>query len=134
MTRREARENVFKLIFEIPFYGNERSIERLGLFFENIEEKISDVESEYIKKTVNGCFNNIVVIDETISLNLKNWKIDRLSKVDLSILRLATTEILFLDDIPDKVSVNEAVNIAKVYGDDNSPSFINGVLSGIVNK
>jgi len=132
MTRREARENAFKIIFEIPFYGHNRSNERLDYFWSNIEGDVSKDDESYINDVVKFCFENIEAIDTVISENLKNWKIERLSKVDLSVLRLATCEIMYLDSIPQKVSVNEAVNIAKVYGDDNSPSFINGVLSGIV--
>ncbi len=132
MTRREARENVFKLIFEIPFYGVERYEERLNLFFNSINEKISKDDKQYIIDSVTNCFKNITNIDEQISANLKNWKIERLSKIDLSILRLAVTEISYLDSIPAKVTVNEAVNIAKTYGDDNSPSFINGVLASFI--
>lgn len=134
MTRREARENAFKLIFEIPFYGNNRSVERLDMFFDKLEENISKDDKQYIIDSINLCFQHIENIDEIISSNLKNWKIERLSKVDLSILRLAVTEILYIDSIPDKVSVNEAVNIAKIFGDDNSPSFINGVLASLVKQ
>ncbi len=129
MTRREARENVFKLIFEIPFYGTERYQERLDLFFHNNEQQISNDDKSYITDTVSNCFKNLDNIDNSIKPNLKNWKIERLSKVDLSVLRLAVTEILYVNSIPYKVTVNEAVNIAKAYGDDNSPSFINGVLA-----
>lgn len=132
MTRREARENVFKLIFEIPFYGIDRYEERLDFFFNNINEQISKDDRQYITDAVSNCFNNLENIDNSIEPNLKNWKIDRLSKVDLSVLRLAVTEILYIDSIPDKVTVNEAVNLAKIYGDDNSPSFINGILASFV--
>ena len=132
MTRREARENAFKIIFEVPFYGLDRINERLEYFWSSLCEEITVDDKKYINDVVTACFENIASVDEKISDNLTNWKIDRLSKVDLSILRLATTEIMYIDSIPEKVSVNEAVNIAKIFGDDNSPSFINGVLSGIV--
>ena len=132
MTRREAREYAFKLIFEIPFYAHERCGERLAFFFENLNEKAGDDDKNYINDVVKACFEHIEEIDNAISANLKNWKLERLSKVDLSILRLAAAEIMFIDSIPDKVSVNEAVNVAKKYGDDNSPSFINGVLANLV--
>ena len=72
-------------------------------------------------------------LDNTISENLKSgWKTDRLSKVSLAILRLALYEIVYIDDIPDRVSVNEAVELAKQYDVDEAPSFINGVLSGVL--
>lgn len=132
MTRREARENAFKLIFEIPFFSAERCSERLDFFFEKLDESISKDDRQYIVDVVTQCFDNLSDIDASISANLKNWKIDRLSKVDLSVLRLAAAEIMYIDSIPAKVSVNEAVNIAKMYGDDNSPAFINGVLAQLV--
>ena len=132
MTRREAREYAFKLIFEIPFFAQDRCKERLDFFFENFDEKATDDDKKYIVDVVTACFEHVDEIDNAISGNLKNWKIERLSRVDLSILRLAATEIMFIDSIPGKVSVNEAVNVAKTYGDDNSPSFINGVLANLV--
>ena len=130
MSRRLARENAFKLIFEIPFYGFDRAIERVDFNFEiNDDESLSETGKSYIRSVVKSCFDNIEAIDNKISNSLKNWKIERLSKVDLAILRLSAAEILYLDDVPYKVSVNEAVEIAKKFGDDQSPSFINGVLS-----
>ena len=132
MTRREARENAFKLIFEIPFFEKEGYGERLDFFFETLNDDITDDDRQYIIDVVTACFEHLEDVDKAISSNLKNWKIERLSKVDLSILRLAAAEILYLDSVPGKVSVNEAVNVAKIYGDDNSPSFINGVLAQLV--
>ena len=130
MSRRLARENAFKLIFEIPFYGFDRAIERVDFNFEISEdESISDAGKVYVKNVVKSCFDNIDIIDNKISDSLKNWKIERLSKVDLAILRLSAAEIMYVDDVPYKVSVNEAVEIAKKFGDDQSPAFINGVLS-----
>ncbi len=130
MSRRLARENAFKLIFEIPFYGYDRAVERVEFNFElNQDDSLSNASKTYVKNVVKSCFDNIDVIDNKISDSLKNWKIDRLSKVDLAILRLSAAEIMYIDDVPYKVSVNEAVEIAKKFGDDQSPSFINGVLS-----
>ncbi len=132
MTRREARENAFKLIFEIPFFENEGYGERLNFFFETLNEDITDDDRQYIIDVVTACFEHLEDVDNAISANLRNWKIERLSRVDLSILRLSASEILFVDSVPGKVSVNEAVNVAKIYGDDNSPAFINGVLAQLV--
>ena len=89
--------------------------------------------AEFFKKVTSLCYDNIEAIDNKISENLKeNWTITRLSKVNLSILRLAYTEILYMADIPYQVSVNEAVEIAKKYSDDEAPSFINAILSSSV--
>lgn len=133
MSRKAARDCAFKLIFEIPFHDGVTAEERIQQYFEVADyTDINDNDKKYISTTVQDCFNNLDMIDEKISSYLENWRIDRLSKVDLSVLRLAVSEIKFNDDIPFKVSVNEAVELAKTYGEDNSPSFINGVLSKFV--
>ena len=87
---------------------------------------------EYIKSISKGVSEKVSELDEAISKHLKGWKMERICKTDLAILRLAIYEILYRDDIPYKVSVNEAVELAKSFGEDSSPSFINGVLAGIV--
>ncbi|MBQ8525197.1 MAG: transcription antitermination factor NusB [Clostridia bacterium] len=130
MSRKNARDCAFKLIFEIPFHDGITPDERVEQYFEYGEyEDINTNDKEYISVTVCDCFNNIEAIDKKISDSLENWRLDRLSKIDLSILRLAAAEILFNSDIPFRVSVNEAVELAKTYSEDNSPSFVNGVLS-----
>lgn len=130
MSRKSARDCAFKLIFEIPFHDGQTPDERILNFYEN--EKTADIndnDKKYISFVVNSCFEKLNEIDLKIEKALENWKIERLSKVDLSILRLAVSEIDSCSDIPFKVSVNEAIELAKIYGEDNSPSFINGVLS-----
>ena len=134
MSRKAARDCAFKLIFEIPFHDGLTPDERINLFFEYGEtEDINSNDKDYIVLTVNDCYNNLNIVDEKISTSLENWRIERLSKVDLSILRLAVSEIMYNKDIPFKVSVNEAVELAKTYGEDSSPSFVNGVLSKLEN-
>lgn len=134
MSRKTARESAFKLIFEIPFHDGQTPEQRIGQYFDVCEyNDINDKDKDYISLTVTDCFKNIDGIDKKISDSLENWKIDRLSKVDLSILRLAAAEIMFNDEIPFRVSVNEAVELAKTYGEDSSPSFVNGVLSKFEN-
>ena len=130
MSRKSARDCAFKLIFEIPFHDGQTPSERIESYFEVCDiEDINDNDKKYISFTVTNCFNNLEAIDEKISASLENWRLDRLSKVDLSILRLAASEIMYGDDVPFRVSVNEAVEIAKMYGEDSSSSFVNGVLS-----
>ena len=130
MSRKTARDCAFKLIFEIPFHDGMTAQEKINIYFEHNEcEDIDNKDKKYIELTVTDCFNNLEDVDKKISVSLENWKLERLSKVDLSILRLAAAEIMYNDDIPFKVSVNEAVELAKVYGEDSSPSFVNGVLS-----
>ena len=102
----------------------------------NLERETTDITKEdkdYIKQIVTGIVEHKDELDEVIKNYLKEWTMDRISKTDLAILRVATFEILYREDIPYKVSVNEAVELAKTFSDDSSPSFINGVLAGVIN-
>lgn len=131
MGRKKARDNAFKCIYQLSFNSNSLDKIIFNCYEENQNE---DDEKEYIEKVVRGVNQNIDKIDEIILSKLKNWTIDRISKIDLAILRLAIYEIMFLDDVPMKVSANEAVEIAKTYGNNNSKSFVNGVLAKIIEE
>ena len=133
MNRRKSRETTMKLIYEI-IIKKENFEEIFENFKEHTEEDISELDMEYIANTIKGVTENIESIDATISKYLINWKIDRLSKIDLSILRLAVYEITFEVDIPSVVSVNEAIELAKKYSQDVTGAFINGVLGRLVEK
>ena len=87
---------------------------------------------EYISKVTNGVLQNLEKIDSIILSKLKNWSIQRISKIDLAILRLAIYELMYMEDIPDKVTANEAVELAKTYGNSNSKSFVNGVIAKVI--
>ena len=128
MTRRELRENVFKLLFRIEFHEEEDLLEQMNLFeeeFEGLKEK----DIEYIKSKCQGIYSHLEEIDNAINEKSTGWKTSRMSKMDLSILRLAVYELKYEDDIPAKVSINEAVELAKQYGTDSSSGFVNGVLA-----
>ena len=131
MNRTTRRELAFKLIYslEIQKQFDEETIE----LFINNNTKDKEV-SEYLKSTVKGIIENTEKIENKISSNLKkDWTIKRISKIELSILKLAIYEIEYAE-IPFKVAINEAVEIAKKYGEEKSSSFINGVLANIVNE
>ena len=132
MSRKVARELSFKVIFSFNFQSENEEIESLINNLENETNDVTKEDKEYIKEIVNGIINNKEKLDEVIKKYLKEWTMDRISKTDLAILRLAVYEILYREDIPYKVSVNEAVELAKAFSDDTSPSFINGVLAGII--
>lgn len=133
MSRKSARETAFKTIFEIPFHTHEEPSEIIDFTVEYAAADISgETDVNYFKAVTSQCYDNITVIDQKISDNLKGWSVERLSKINLSILRLAICEIMFIDDIPYQVSINEAIELAKKYGDDDSPAFINGVLASTV--
>lgn len=133
MSRRRARDVSFKYIYS-KFYGDATEENTLYtiLNLENEESVLEDLEKKYLNETIKGVFDNIDFIDNKILSKLKNWTKERIFKVDLAILRLAVYEILFTCDLPYKVAVNEAVELAKKYGNDDSSNFVNGVLREII--
>ncbi len=128
MSRKIAREVTMQALYQIELNGL-NSFEEIQNFI--IESAIKSTEDAYVKNMIEICFEHKATIDENISKHLKNWTIDRLSKVDLSILRLAVSEILYVEDIPTSVSINEAVNLAKKFSDEEASAYINGVLGSI---
>ena len=133
MNRSAIRENTFKLIYSLEIQKAENIEEQIELFFES--NNIKDEEAKkYIKTEILGIEENKEKILESIEKNLKeDWKLSRISKMDLAILKLAIYEIKF-SDVPYKVSINEAVELAKKYGEDKSKNFVNGVLASIVKE
>lgn len=130
MKRRELREHIFEILFRVEFMNEEDMNEQLELFFEDLEEaKTSDVD--YIRKKYMAVREKLPMIDLIIDEKSTGWKTSRMGKVELTILRLAVYEMLFDDDIPVTVAINEAVEIAKKYGGDDTPAFINGVLAKV---
>ena len=130
MGRKKARDNAFKCIYQLSF-GQADQIENiLNNCYE--ENENNEEEKEYIQKTVNGVAQNLEEIDKIILENLKNWTIERIFKIDLAILRLAIYEIKYMDEIPFKVRTNEAVELAKEYGNNESKSFVNGLLAKVI--
>ena len=135
MTRTEMRELTFELLYslEVQKMEQEEYNEQIELLL--VEQNVSQEKAKtYMTETVNGIAKNKEKILELISQNLKEkWDISRVSKINLTLLKLATYEIMYTE-LPYKVVVNEAVEIAKKYGDDTSPSFINGVLANIIKQ
>ncbi len=131
MSRREIRENVFKMLFRVEFHDEEDMNEQLSMFEEELAH-LNEEDLNYIKEKFNKIIENIDSIDAEINDKSKGWKTSRMGKVDLSIIRLAVYEIKNEDDIPVKVSINEAVELAKKFGTDDSASFVNGVLAKFV--
>lgn len=126
MNRKTARENAFILIFERCF--REDTVE--DIIKDAIEAREFEYD-DYVEEVFTGVCDKTVELDEAISANLKGWAITRLSKVALSLLRLAVYEMLYIDSVPVKVSINEAVEIAKKYSSTEDASYINGVLGSI---
>ncbi len=133
MSRKKARDHAFKLIFEIPFYGMSVE-ERLELYYAQMEDKPSERDWDYIQTVVGACFSHLDEMDKKLQGTLKNWTLERLPKVSVAILRLALCELEQCSDIPYQVTINEAVELAKTYGDEDTPAFINGVLANFVQQ
>lgn len=135
MNRSKIRELAFELLYslEIQKVEKESIEEQIKMFLETNE--ITDKKAEdYFTDVVYGIQTNSEKIQETISSNLaSNWKIERISKISLVLLKLSTYELIY-KKIPYKVVINEVVELAKLYGDENAPSFINGVLGNIVKQ
>lgn len=133
MNRSSIREQAFKLLYSLEIQKDINEEEQIDLYLES--NNIKDEEAvSYIKDAIFGIDKNKKDIDEKIVQNLKsNWKLERVSKIDLTILRLAIYEIKY-KDLPYKVAINEAVELAKKYGEDTSKNFVNGILASIVNE
>ncbi|MDD6010773.1 MAG: transcription antitermination factor NusB [Lachnospiraceae bacterium] len=129
MSRHKLREQVFKLLFRIEFNDSVEMEEQKELFFTTSDVETTEEESRYIEEKYQAVVDKLDKIDELISSNAKGWSIDRMSKVDLTILRLGVYEMIFDDTIPEDVALNEAIELAKEFGQDQSYSFINGVLA-----
>ena len=129
MGRKLAREEAMKLIFQMDM-NNEFLTEVLEIFLEG--ERFNKEEADYINKITGIIIENKEIIDEKIGRNSNGWKINRIANVDLATLRIATGEILFIEDIPTEVSINEALEICKKYSTSKSTKFVNGLLGTLV--
>ena len=134
MTRRDARRHAFNLIFQLPFHSGvtvEKLAELKASYYDDIETRPEGKNAEYIDRAVWGVFDRQAELDKVIENFLREWTLDRINKVDLALMRLAVYEMLCEPEVPLGVAVNEAVELAKEYGADESPSFVNGVLGNV---
>lgn len=129
MTRKQAREEAFILVFEKQF--NEDSLENIIELAVEVRDITPD---DYINKVFFGVYEHIDELDGIISSNAIGWKIGRISKTSLAILRLAVFEIKYMEDIPQSVSINEAVELCKKYATKEDASFVNGILASVVKQ
>lgn len=131
MSRRSARKNAFYLVFQMDFSPLEEFCEVKEIFFAEQTEPILDEDKAFILEEVEGTAAHLQEIDEIIGKSAKGWETDRISKVDLAILRLAIFEVKFSETTPVSVAINEAVELAKKYSSDEAPAFINGILGKV---
>ncbi|MDK9711456.1 transcription antitermination factor NusB [Acidaminobacter sp.] len=129
MSRKLAREIAMNVLYQMAIHEDFASKSFENYISDNMTE--SD-DLRYVHSVVNAFADNRETIDIAIGKYLKGWTFDRLAKLDVSILRLATTEILFIEEVSTAVAINEAVNLAKRFSDDETPGFVNGVLGEMV--
>ncbi len=127
--RSAIREHVFVLLFESLFNSREEMESQTGSYFDGLEKPVDDESAEYIGERYHLIEEKLPEIDALIGEKSTGWKIGRIGKVELSILRLAVYEILYDDEVPVSVAINEAVELSKKYGQDQAGSFVNGVLA-----
>ena len=148
MTRRELREHCFKMLFSADFYPTqEEAIAQLGQYLQSPEEddvdesgilqvlhkvELKSEDSEYLQARTVNIIDKIPEIDAKLNEVAAGWKTKRMGKVELTILRLALFEMLYDENIPEKVSINEAVELAKKFGGNDSPAFVNGILARFI--
>ncbi|MDO4295695.1 MAG: transcription antitermination factor NusB [bacterium] len=147
MNRKNLRENCFKLLFCIGFYQEEEREEQITLYFEEpaeeetlpdgTEELLHDPKADvqdmaYLKEKIGQILEHLEELDAAIDAVAQGWKTSRMGKAELSILRLALFEMKYDDSVPVKVAINEAVELAKKFGGNDSPSFVNGILAKLV--
>ena len=133
VSRREAREYVFALLFARCFNSEEAADDFFAKEIENAEIMFGD-QIDYVKNAFFGISDGQELIDEKISANAEGWTISRLTKATVSIMRLAVYEMMNVADVPKRVALNEAVELAKKYCEDNAPAYVNGVLNTIAHQ
>ncbi len=142
--RKNAREDAFRLLFE-QHVNPEEAAEKLERYFLTAKEESrkeepfyvnrpSEADVAYTRAVVEGVQAHLEVIDAKIQANLKDWEMERVSKISIAVLRLAIFEVLFMDDIPAEVSASEAVTLAKKYDSPSAGSFVNGLLGNIIKE
>ena len=130
MKRRELREHIFELLFRVEFNERDEMPEQMRLFFESLPE-LSPEDQAYMQKKYERIMEKLPEIDRLLGETAEGWKVSRMGKTDLTVLRLAVYEMEFDEDVPVGVAVNEAVGLSKKFGGDGSPAFVNGILGKI---
>ena len=133
MTRKRIRENLYIMLFQTNFHEEGDRIEQADIYLEGMESAdASKKAKKELMERFQAVLEHMDEIDKKIEEKAKGWEISRLAKADLSVMRLAIFEILYDDEVPDGVAINEAVELAKRYGGDKSYGFVNGVLASVV--
>ena len=130
MTRRALRENVFTILFQYDFFSSKEMDRQIKLYLNGSDqEQFSDQEKQEIEVRAKSAILQIPEIDIRIGREAEGWTITRMGKVELTIIRLALFEMLYDSEVPNPVAINEAIELAKKFGGDEAPSFVNGILA-----
>ncbi|MBE5949172.1 MAG: transcription antitermination factor NusB [Lachnospiraceae bacterium] len=131
MSRRQMREHIFTLLFRRDFHSKEEMQEQIPLYVES-QEELNEADTEELIRKISALLEKVEELDEKISSVTEGWTTQRIGKAEITILRLALYEMMYEEDVPSKVAINEAVELAKKFGGNESPAFINGVLAKLV--
>lgn len=132
MTKREEREHLFKLLFCKDFHEASEMPEQIEMYQER--EAADPAAFEHLKKKLDAVVAAEGMIDVLLSNAASGWRLNRMGKAELTILRIAVFEMRYDEEVPEKVAINEAVELAKKYGNESAPSFVNGILAKLVEK
>ena len=130
----EKRELVFKLLFRVEFNTPEEMPEQVRLFFEDEERLGIGEEEKYVTEKYNRIMEKLPELDKLLNEKTEKWNTKRIGKVELTILRIALYEMMYDDQVPEEVAINEAVTIAKKYGQNSSGAFVNGILAKFIKQ
>ena len=133
MTRRQIRENLYKMLFQVEFHDKESLRTQIKIYLEDLE-MADEKDKRELRDKFNELVENLEDIDAKIEEKANGWTINRIAKSELTILRLGVYELLYVEDVPNKVAINEAVELAKAYGADKASGFINGILASVVKE
>ncbi len=133
MKRSELREHIFRIIFTLEFRDEDEMPQQIQLYFDQLEDAGGE-DLAYIREKAQRIAEKKTEIDALLNAHTKGWKTGRMNKVDLTILRLAVYEMKWDDDVPERVAIDEAVELAKKYSGESGPSFVNGVLANLVDS
>lgn len=131
MKRREQREHIFRMLFRREFHGAEEMPRQVQFYFVGIPD-LTEEDRKYIEGKYEAVSDKEKEIDEAIEKAAKGWRLQRMGRVELTIMRLACYEMRYDEDVPVSVAINEAVELAKKYGSDEAPAFVNGILAKLV--
>ena len=134
MNRRTLREQVFKLLFRVEFNTKEEMEEQCRLFLEHEDIEIAEQDADYIVGKYTAIHEKLEEVDDMINEKARGWSTDRMGTVELTIIRLAVYEMKYDETVPEGVAINEAVELAKKFGQDESAGFVNGVLAKFVGE